>query len=41
MLKDTTRVVFVNSLVGMQKADRIFLVNDGEIVKEGSFKEIS
>ena len=30
----------MNSLLGMEKADRIFVVKEGEIIKEGSFKEI-
>jgi len=40
VLKDKTRVLFVNSLLGMEKADRVFVVKDGEIVKEGRFSEI-
>ena len=40
VLKDKTRVLFVNSLLGMENADRIFVVKEGEIIKEGSFKEI-
>jgi len=37
MLKNKTRVLFVNSLLGMEKADRVLVVKDGEIVKEGRF----
>ena len=29
ILKDKTRVLFVNSLLGMEKADRIFVVKNG------------
>ncbi|KAL4505155.1 hypothetical protein ABPG72_016222 [Tetrahymena utriculariae] len=40
MLKNKTRLIFTNNLVGMDKADRIFLVKDGDIVQEGRYNQI-
>ncbi|EAR99948.2 ABC transporter C family protein (macronuclear) [Tetrahymena thermophila SB210] len=40
MLKDKTRVIFTNSLTGMNKADRIFVVKNGQIVNEGNYNQI-
>lgn len=33
ILRDKTRVLFVNNLLGTEKADRIFVVKNGEIIK--------
>ncbi|KAL4462576.1 hypothetical protein ABPG74_000406 [Tetrahymena malaccensis] len=40
MLKNKTRLIFTNNLVGMDKADRIFLVKEGQIVQEGKYNQI-
>ncbi|EAR99951.2 ABC transporter family protein (macronuclear) [Tetrahymena thermophila SB210] len=40
ILKDKTRLVFTNNLVGMEQADRIFLVKEGEITQEGTYNQI-
>ncbi|EAR99950.2 ABC transporter C family protein (macronuclear) [Tetrahymena thermophila SB210] len=37
MLKNKTRVIFTNNLVGMSNSDRIFVVKNGEIVDEGNY----
>lgn len=36
-LKGKTRVLFTNSMAYLQDADRIFIVNDGQIVDSGTF----
>ncbi|KAL4462573.1 hypothetical protein ABPG74_000403 [Tetrahymena malaccensis] len=40
MLKDKTRVIFTNSLTGMNQADRIFVIKNGQIVNEGNYNQI-
>ncbi|KAL4462575.1 hypothetical protein ABPG74_000405 [Tetrahymena malaccensis] len=40
MLKNKTRVIFTNNLVGMSNADRIFIVKNGMIVDEGNYKYV-
>ncbi|KAL4505154.1 hypothetical protein ABPG72_016221 [Tetrahymena utriculariae] len=40
MLKNKTRVIFTNNLVGMSNADRIFIVKNGEIVDQGNYQYV-
>ncbi|KAL4505153.1 hypothetical protein ABPG72_016220 [Tetrahymena utriculariae] len=40
MLKEKTRVIFTSNLVGMNKADRIIYIKNGEIVSEGNYQQI-
>ncbi|KAL4486872.1 hypothetical protein ABPG72_009636 [Tetrahymena utriculariae] len=40
MLKSKTRVIFVNNLIGMENADVIYIVKDGEIVQQGKYQQI-
>ncbi|EAR99949.2 ABC transporter family protein (macronuclear) [Tetrahymena thermophila SB210] len=40
MLKGKTRVIFTSNLVGMNKADKIILIKNGEIVSEGNYNQI-
>ncbi|KAL4435536.1 hypothetical protein ABPG74_020312 [Tetrahymena malaccensis] len=40
MLKSKTRIIFVNNLIGMENADVIYIVKDGEIVQQGKYQQI-
>ncbi|KAL4479825.1 hypothetical protein ABPG74_020341 [Tetrahymena malaccensis] len=40
LLKNKTRIVFTSNLVGMQKADKIYLLKNGEIINEGNYNFI-
>ncbi|EAR90721.2 ABC transporter C family protein (macronuclear) [Tetrahymena thermophila SB210] len=40
MLKSKTRVIFVNNLIGMENADIIYIIKDGEIVQQGKYQQI-
>ncbi|KAL4462574.1 hypothetical protein ABPG74_000404 [Tetrahymena malaccensis] len=40
ILKEKTRVIFTSNLVGMNKADRIIFIKNGEIISEGNYNQI-
>lgn len=37
MLREKSVVVFTNTIANLQKADRIYVMEKGEVVKEGTF----
>jgi ABC-type transport system involved in cytochrome bd biosynthesis fused ATPase/permease subunit len=39
-LKNKTRVLFTNSLKGLDKVDRIIVLDRGEIIEEGPYKDM-
>ena len=39
--KDTTILVIAHRMSTIQKADYVYVLNDGKIVEEGSYKELS
>ncbi|KAL4509416.1 hypothetical protein ABPG72_018347 [Tetrahymena utriculariae] len=40
LLKNKTRIIFTSNLVGMQNADKIYLLKNGEIINEGNYNFI-